>query len=286
MKHFLLTMMVLTGVCAIQATTVAAEKSIFGDYKSSTLVGNAWQALEQQNYEDVMLLTNEAITRYEATAVDMQEKLTDFVSGSNDQKHEKWALNDVGTAYFIQGEALRKQDKLEEAAEKYTKVIKLFAYAQTWDPATSSFWKPAEAARDKLEAIKSGANVDFDDMSSSALVQKSWSALAANDVVAVENYVNKILEKYAGAAKDMQENLDSYVTESHEKTASYWALNDVGTALFILGEAYNNAGRKEEAAKVYQRIVDSYFFAQTWDPKGWFWKPAEAAQKKLIELEQ
>ena len=59
----------------------------------------------------------------------------------------------------------------------------------------------------------------------------------------------------------------------------YWALNDVGTALFILGEAYRNAGQYEEAAQAYKKLINEYFYAQCWDPKGWFWKPAEAAEK-------
>ena len=34
----------------------------------------------------------------------------------------------------------------------------------------------------------------------------------------------------------------------------------------------------------YQKLVDQYYYAQCWDPKGWFWKPAEAAQQALDEL--
>ena len=66
---------------------------------------------------------------------------------------------------------------------------------------------------------------------------------------------------------------------------SYWALNDVGTSLFILGEAYRQSDNKEEASKAYKQLIDEYFYAQCWDPNGWFWKPAEAAQQKLGELD-
>ena len=125
---------------------------------------------------------------------------------------------------------------------------------------------------------------DFGDYSSSTLASKAWGALANNDVKMVEIYVNKILELYGAKAKEMQASLKEYPYESKEKVFSFWALNDVGTSLFILGEAYGNAGRKDDASKAYKKVVDNYFYAQCWDPKGWFWKPAEAAQKKLAEL--
>ena len=46
--------------------------------------------------------------------------------------------------------------------------------------------------------------------------------------------------------------------------------------------------RKEfnaEAAAAYKEVVNNYLYAQCWDTNGWFWKPAEAAQQKLVELE-
>ena len=51
----------------------------------------------------------------------------------------------------------------------------------------------------------------------------------------VEAYANKTVELYAGKAKDMQASLKEYPWESKEKTMSYWALNDVAAAYFILG---------------------------------------------------
>ena len=33
------------------------------------------------------------------------------------------------------------------------------------------------------------------------------------------------------------------------------------------------------------KVIDEYSYAQAWDPGGWFWKPAEAAQKKLGEMD-
>jgi len=86
---------------------------------------------------------------------------------------------------------------------------------------------------------------------------------------------------YEQKAQEMQDSLTEYPWESKEKIFTYWALNDVGTCLFIKGEAYRNAGDAEEAKKAYKKLVDSFYYAQAWDSAGFFWKPAEAAQQKL-----
>ncbi|MBL8014201.1 MAG: tetratricopeptide repeat protein, partial [Candidatus Omnitrophica bacterium] len=107
----------------------------------------------------------------------------------------------------------------------------------------------------------------------------------AKDLDQVLAYVNKTIELYAKKAKEMQGSLTEYPWESKDKIFSYWALNDVGTAYFILGEAYRNADNKEEALKAYKTLIDEYSYSQCWDPQGWFWKPAEAAQEKVALLE-
>jgi len=256
----------------------------FGDYRSSTLATKAWGALAQKDIESVLAYTNKCISLYAAQADKMQAGLKDYASGSNDAIFKYWALNDVATCYYIQGEAYRAANMKDEAKEAFNKVLKKYSFGQTWDT-KGWFWKPADAAKDKLDMMAAGANWDFGDYTSSTLAQRAWAALAANDLKAVEVYANKSVDLYAGKAKEMQASLKEYPWESKEKILSYWALNDVGTSLFILGEAYQNAGKKEEAAKAYKRVVNEFFYAQCWDPGGWFWKPSEGAQQKLGELD-
>lgn len=274
-----------TAPAAVVAPTGGAKAPInFGDFRSSTLTTKAWNALAQNDIESVLAYTNKCISLYAAQAAKMQAALKDYTTGTNDEIFKNWALNDVATSYYIQAEAYRTANMKDEAKEAYNKLIKDYSFGQTWDT-KGWFWKPAEAAKEKLGMIAAGVNWDFGDYSSSHLVQKAWAALAANDLPGVEVYANKTLSLYAGKAKDMQASLKEYPWESKEKTFSYWALNDVGTALFILGEAYQNAGKKEEATKAYKRVINEFFYAQCWDPGGWFWKPSEAAQQKLGELD-
>jgi len=256
----------------------------FGDYRSSTLTTKAWAALAQNDIESVLAYTNKCISLYAVQASKMQASLKDYASGTNDEIFKNWALNDVATSYYIQGEAYRAANMKDEAKEAYNKLVKDYTFGQAWDT-KGWFWKPAEAAKEKLDMIAAGVNYDFGDYSSSQLVQKAWAALAANDLKGVQAYVNKTVQLYAGKAKDMQASLKEYPWESKEKTMSYWALNDVGTALFILGEANQNAGKKDDATSAYKRVINEFFYAQCWDNGGWFWKPSEAAQQKLGELD-
>ena len=265
-------------------TALKAQAYNFGDYRSVTLAMKAWGAFEKNDIEAVLAYTNKCIELYAEQARKMQSELKDYATGSNDQIFKYWALNDVATSYYIQGETYRRANMKDESKEAFGKLIKDYSFGQIWDP-KGWFWKPAEAAKEKLAMMEAGLNLDFGDYSSNQLASKAWAALAANDLNAVAAYVNKTLELYSAKAKEMQVSLKEYPWESKEKIFSYWALNDVGTALFILGEAYRNAGQKDEAAQTYKKLIDEYFYAQCWDLQGWFWKPAEAAQQKLGEME-
>lgn len=256
----------------------------FGDYRSSTLISKAWQALNADDMDAVLAYTNKCLELYANNAKKMQESLDSYPTGKNDEIFAYWALNDVATGLYIQGEAYRKAGMVEETKEAYNKVVNEYKYGQCWDN-SGWFWKPAESAAEKLAMMETGSNVDFGDFASSTISAKAWKALADSDLEAVKAYVAKNLELYEAKASEMQNALTEYPWESNEKIFEYWALNDVGTSFFILGEAYRKAGEIEKAKEVYQRLVDEFFYAQCWDNGGWFWKPAEAAQGKLAELE-
>jgi tetratricopeptide (TPR) repeat protein len=270
------------GIAMIHSAPVLAYE--FGDYRSATLIGKAWAALNSGDIEAVLAYTNKCIELYGEQARAMQKDMKEFVTGEPKLVHAKWALNDVATALYIQGQAYDKANMKDEAKEAYKSIVDNYGFSQTWDP-KGWFWKPAEAAKEKLAMIESGVNLDFGDYTSSHLIQKAWAALAAKDLEQVLAYVNKTNDLYAKKAEEMQKSLTEYPWENKEKIFSYWALNDVGTGLFILGQAYQNAGKDKEAKEAYKKLVDEYSFSQCWDPQGWFWKPAEAAQEKLAALE-
>lgn len=283
MKRVVLALTILISSLGVTYPSAVAAYN-FGDFRSETLTSKAWQALAEGDIEGVLAYTNKVLELYSEQAKGMQKSLNGYPEGANDQIFAYWALNDVATSLFIQGEAYRKANMIDEAKEVYQRIVDEFSYGQSWDT-KGWFWKPADAAKEKLEMIKTGSNVDFGDYTSSFMTTQAWKSLNGENAEEVLPYTNKVKELYAKKAKEMQESLTEYPWESQDKIFSYWALNDVGTSLFIEGEAYKKLGKKKEAKKAYKTLVDQYYYAQCWDPNGWFWKPAEAAQQALEELE-
>ncbi len=280
-KGALILALILAGVSLVGPSQAIAYN--FGDFRSETLTTKAWGALNSSDIEGVLAFTNKNLELYGEQAKGMQDSLDTYPEGGNDEIFGYWALNDIATSLFIQGEAYRQADMKAEAKEVYEKLINEYTFGQAWDT-KGWFWKPAEAAKEKLVMLESGSNLDFGDYSSSFLTTQAWKSLSDDDVQLVSSYADKVLSLYEGKAKEMQSGLTEYPWESKEKIFSFWALNDVGTSLYIKGESLKRAGKNEEAKLAFKNLVDNYYYAQCWDPQGWFWKPAEAAQQALDEL--
>lgn len=280
-RGVLIVALLVVGIGFIHPAVAAAYN--YGDFRSETLTTKAWGALNDGDLEAVLAYTNKCVELYAEQAQKMQTSLDDYPEGTNEEIFAYWALNDVATSLFIQGEAYRKAGQKEEALAAYKKVVSDYTYGQSWD-VKGWFWKPAEAAKEKIAMIKSGSDLDFGDYSSSYLTTKAWQALRRDDTDAVIAYTDKVLELYEDTAKTMQESMTEYAWESKDEIFAKWALNDVGTALYVKGDALRKAGEDNKAQEAYQTLVEEYFYAQCWDPNGWFWKPAEAAQQALDEL--
>ena len=124
--------------------------------ESSILIKNAWEALAIKNLDEVVLNVNKLIEKFSNRAKEMQYELTDYPWESKDKILSYWALNDVGTGYFLLGVAYENAGSKEEAAEAYKTLIEEYSFTQCWDP-QGWFWKPAEAAKEKLAALKDGS---------------------------------------------------------------------------------------------------------------------------------
>jgi tetratricopeptide (TPR) repeat protein len=272
-------------VAQAQAAPAAVPSYNFGDHKSSTLATKAWGALKDKNVDAVVVYTNKCIELYGAKAAEMQAGLKEAPTGDDQTIFSFWALNDVATCLYIQGEAYYQAKQKDKAKAIFERIVKEFSFGQAYDPATKSFWKPADGAADKLNMIEKNLDMDFGNMSSASIVNKMWESLNAKNLDLVIAYNAKLVKLYSETAKKMQAGMTEYAWESPDKIHSFWALNDVGTGTFILGEAYRIAGKNTEAIAAFKQVVSDYLYAQCWDTNGWFWKPAEAAQQKLVELE-
>lgn len=256
---------------------LATQEYDFGNFTSETLTTKAWEALKAADHAAVEAYTKKCIELYETQALQQSASLTDFAP--KEQAFNSWALNDVATCYFIFGQSLLARGQIDAAKQAFNTVIEKFPYAQAWDP-QGWFWKIAQGASDKLSTL--GTPYDFGDYKSETLTKKSWDALAKQDHRGVELYVKKCIELYEADAKRQQASLSDFAPK--ENVFEYWALNDVGTCYFILGESLLAQKRYQEAKATFERVINDFSFAQCWDPKGWFWKVAVGSRDRLNKI--
>jgi len=128
----------------------------------------------------------------------------------------------------------------------------------------------------------SAETLDYGDFTSQTLTTKAWDALAEKNYPAVFAYTQKCEELYGEEGKKMNDGLEYFA--SPEDAAELWALNDVGTSLYIMATAYEELEMYPQAREAYKKLANNYSFAQTWDPKGWYWKPATGAASKVEQF--
>lgn len=118
--------------------------------------------------------------------------------------------------------------------------------------------------------------------SSSALATRAWEALRQKDYAGARQAARRCQELYRAQAETMQKALATL--PGKETSPQQWALNDVGTCTYILGQAAEAENQREEAMTAYREVIEHYLFAQCWDPQGWYWQVAVAAHERLTAL--
>jgi hypothetical protein len=125
---------------------------------------------------------------------------------------------------------------------------------------------------------------DLSDTSHWNLTVSAWEALAAKDYTGVFTYTAKCLELYEAQAREMASSMRTFSSSGHED--DYSLVNDVAAAHYIMGEAYMRQKKNDEAAREFTTVIETYPYAQCWDPKGWFWKVAEISKKNLEKMQK
>jgi len=125
--------------------------------------------------------------------------------------------------------------------------------------------------------------LDYGDYRSVTLMVKGWETLGEGEYEDAVKYTEKCVELYEDEARKMQASLSA--KPSSDVVNDYWALNDVGTCYFIMGEALMKLRKNAEAMAAFKVVRDDLYWSQAWDPKGWHWAPADAAYPKIEMLE-
>jgi hypothetical protein len=124
---------------------------------------------------------------------------------------------------------------------------------------------------------------DLKDESSSALTIKSWEALNKRDEQALLAYTSRCIELYAEKARDQQARLDDFAAAGSE--SDYESLNNVAACYFMLGEFYKHKKEWERSRENYKKVIDNFYLAQYWDPRGWWWKPARISEGEIEKID-
>ena len=115
---------------------------------SSDLIVKSWEAHGRKDAETTFNYTQQLIDLYAEEALGEQAFLRILPKSKNEIESVS-ALNDVGTAHFIQGESYRYQDKKKEAIAAFKVVVDKYHFAQAWDP-RGWFWSVSRASRESI----------------------------------------------------------------------------------------------------------------------------------------
>ena len=123
--------------------------------------------------------------------------------------------------------------------------------------------------------------IDYGNFKSETLTEKAWEAFKDKNYPELIAYADKNVELHGEEGARMNAELTGF--EPIGTASTKWALNDVGTTLWMKANAYVEMKMYPEATATYELMVRDYKYAQCWDPKGWFWHPAENAHLKAKE---
>ena len=130
-------------------------------------------------------------------------------------------------------------------------------------------------------------------------LKDAWVGFNSNDYQVAIEEADKCIDKFAKAAAREQAQLDqngiacpptgSVSDAERNKIFKRGLLNDVATSYFIKGrsaEYLYEKGGPERAS--YKQIAErsykdacQYKCGRSWDPRGWFWSPCQAADDRL-----
>jgi len=297
---------------------------VFAQEKPSSgeLITKAWGAHGKRDIEATFKVTRQLIDLYKGKADEQQKSLKALPKGK-DEIEAVQTLNDVATAYFIEGEAYLRQDKAEDAKKLFKIVIEKYPFAQAWDP-RGWYWQVAEASRQSIKKIETGSNEEEKKIKVSQLPTKViLSDFGKEEFINYEKYgefQNVGTKDYKYVIKD-QEGLIAAAGEgvypntssvrwdpefkkamkdkrlegsqwdflqSPDMEAAFlkWATSSEpqGTKLFYTGVVLEKAGLIKQAIKCYYAIVVHYPASYGWTYWHTPWSVGQAAIAKIKYL--
>lgn len=188
---------------------------------SSSYISKARVELGEKNFKAAYEIMDECIKKFSAQADSLAKYLEDFPAKGKEGIYQ--VMNDVAVCYFIKGETLIRERKIEEAKKVFRKVIEKYPYAQAWDP-RGWFW----SIREKAE-----------------ITIKKW------EVTVIKQDFSGIIEDIDTLFKDLEEK--GYISENGLIQGSFYALKSFSE--MVLASKFES--KKNRVYDIFQAEITS-----------------------------
>lgn len=129
------------------------------------------------------------------------------------------------------------------------------------------------------------------------LLKNAWDSFNRQDYAGAIRLASPCADQFVRQAQREQARIEAGETpkpvppgpvpdpnsQGPKRTFANGVLNDAAACLFIVGASQERTSLCADARKTYQTLA-KLTYARVWDPKGWFWSPAEAAEDGLDRL--
>ncbi len=251
----------------------------------------AWEAFQNGKPEVAIKHAEVCIREFRGAANRRQKEIDESKEripngrvneGQKEAIFKNGPLNDVATCYYVKARAADKLGRKEEAAKALDEAVK-YPAARAWDP-RGWFWSPAQAA----EVFRTNPDL-ADKAPHEVYTSLAWAEFNAGRNAKAMELADKCVREFYDSALDMQKDLakrgvrlptGAVDAATKKRIFDNGLLNDVSTCLFIKGKAAEATGDKKAAVGAYDQAL-KLSYGRCWDPKGWFWSPAEGASDRL-----
>ncbi|HEY5174396.1 MAG TPA: hypothetical protein VII95_02395 [Terriglobales bacterium] len=138
-----------------------------------------------------------------------------------------------------------------------------------------------------------GADETWGAYLTSSRANEAWGDFLKSDFATAISNADRCIQKFKAEADREEEALQKKhvpppptgkVTDDQKNEIyAQGVLNDVAACYWIKGMSAQKLRRNDEARDAF-KAASAYTHGRTWDPKGWFWSPAQDASVRLREL--
>ncbi|MFH1776344.1 MAG: hypothetical protein ABH952_02120 [Candidatus Omnitrophota bacterium] len=234
----------------------------FGDFSSATLVSAAWNALAAGNLDEVIAYTIKCIELYRDEALTEQAALSELPASGSPEAFAQWALNDVGTAYYILGEALRQNGQDDLAKISYGVVSAELKYSQCWDPTGGLHWQVATGSLVQLNAMGAVNPVltGYTKYDSNGRPNEAYQVSATGVAILSQKFDYKLYDEKGNVVLDgTGKAVDAGFLQ---RTWSYGAVDpDSGEQVVTGFTTYNEYGKQGKSYNDFGEMVQTYVYS-------------------------